>query len=536
MGCGGSTVNSTVHHFDMTLYKLEISEDASSHDKGHTFKFVKEDSENCEIKTKVSLLEYIKKSTSSKISALPESKSSRYCTFFLKYCGTHKYKPHEFVDAKGIIPYDEMIYFKLSDDGLIEKFILIDMLAIKQLQYRMKEVLPILRDEAAKQYKGLFDSEIIIPVSESEKLELEANNLDENNLKDWEKGAKLSIYREMTKENIETYREKIKSENLVSVHIRKNHFKDMRFFKEILEKISKIETVRSFNFNDNFNTTGFDKGWKLITNFFYENNSVREINLCMGFIYDKFLYDLLENGIKSKKIVYLDLSCNFITVKGCKFLAEWLKKNKILRKLNLQQNTMNEFKKEGSDVIVEAVMHNTCLEYLDLSNMIITGFGEKLAELIKTTKSLTTLKIENTRMNLDDFRFVSDALKENQTITDLNLCDNFSGSNASIRIISNFIAVNKTIKIINIHGLGISKHNCEPLFKAIDENETIEDYTFGDEKMKFALIHDAMVKKKCLKILQFRIRKKSVKVQKETDSIDKFKQEREDVLFVILKT
>jgi hypothetical protein len=48
-----------------------------------------------------------------------------------------------------------------------------------------------------------------------------------------------------------------------------------------------------------------------------------------------------------KKIINLDLSSNFITYQGCKSISEWLKKNKILKTLNLQQNTMNEFKKEA---------------------------------------------------------------------------------------------------------------------------------------------------------------------------------------------
>jgi len=269
-------------------------------------------------------------------------------------------------------------------------------------------------------------------------------------------------------------------------------------------ELSTCEHLRTFTFTDNFNTTGFEEGWKIIFEFLKNNKTIRFLSLSMSFLYDKYILELFTKTLTYKKIVKLDLSSNFITYQGAKKISQWIEKNKTLKLLNLQQNTMNEFKKEGADLICSSLSNHNRIQSLDLSFMILTGIGEKLSLLISSTKTLKELKIQNCRINLDDYKFMCQSLAENETIVDLNIAENNCSSDKAIEYLAGFIAKNKKVEILRIDNLGITMKNSSLLFENIKLNTTIKNYNLSENpKLKFKIIYETFLEMKNVEVITF---------------------------------
>jgi hypothetical protein len=346
-------------------------------------------------------------------------------------------------------------------------------------------------------------------------------------------GVAFDIIRELTSENINEHLAKIDNEKITSFSIRHNHFSKLSHFKNIMEKLYKIETLHTFTFSENHNTTGFDAGWQLITKLLEENTNIRHINLSMSFLYEKFVESLIK-AIKGKKIYTLDLSSNFITYSGAKKIAEWLKRNRSLKVLNLQQNTMNEFKREGSDIIVTQLIKYHSLINLDLSHMTLTGFGLKMSEYIKTTTSLKELRIRQVRMNFEDFNFITEALCLNNSLEDVNIGDNYPGNDKCYELIAKVNEENKTIKSLNLDKLEINKKGLRLILNAIEKNEIMEGFSFNENQSKIPIeaYLEFFLKRNPLKSLSI-VNKDYRKNGDGKDLIEKFKTEKEEV---VLKT
>lgn len=342
----------------------------------------------------------------------------------------------------------------------------------------------------------------------------------------------IDVNKELTSEYLQAIVERIRKEKVSSITIRNNLFKSFNNFAFLITELIQNKNLKTFTFGDNHNTTGFDEGWMLITKLIAENKNLRHLYLSMSFLYDKYLKGIFKEALIGKRIKTLDLSSNFITYPGTRRIAEWLGTNKTLQVLALQQNTMNEFKKEGSDAIVEKLMTHKSITTLDLSNMILTGLGEKMGELIKSSRTLKELRIRGTRMNLDDFKHICLPMCGNELITEINLSENDTRNDKSLEYIAKMIKENKTLKIISLEKLGISNKNCQIIFDAIAQNETIENYSFTyHQKFKISTILDFFKNKsnaKALKVLTisaFDVKKNG----EENDLVEKFKAERDDV-------
>ena len=306
----------------------------------------------------------------------------------------------------------------------------------------------------------------------------------------------------------------------------------MTYFKLIIVELINCKTLRSFIFSDNQNITGFEDGFRYIIKLIKSNDKLRHINLAMSYLYEKYVLELRE-ALKGKPILTLDLSSNFIGLNGCKKIAEWLKRNRSLKVLCLQSNTQNEFKKEGCDLITNALVYHNAIQHLDVSGMIITGFGDRMGNFLAENKTLKELKIRATRMNIDDIKHICKSVGRNETLLDFNMSENDTGSDKSIEFISSMIETNKNLKILSLDKSGISPKNCKMLFDAIEKNCIIENYSMNENiKMKTKLFLDFFIIQKNVKILSI-ANPQHIKVQEDVELIEKFFKEREDVTLKI---
>lgn len=103
-------------------------------------------------------------------------------------------------------------------------------------------------------------------------------------------------------------------------------------------------------------------------------------------------------------------------------IAEWLKYNKILISINLENNSI---KAEGALAIAEALKTNQTLRVLELGNNVIKDKGTReLAEAIRLNKSLTALGLNQNKIKGDGTKALVKLLQENKNLTSIRLMDN----------------------------------------------------------------------------------------------------------------
>ena len=111
------------------------------------------------------------------------------------------------------------------------------------------------------------------------------------------------------------------------------------------------------------------------------------------------ILNLICKVIENKKIRYLDLSENFINQDGARMLGYFLSRNKTLQRLILNNNDLEDFKKIGISSICEPLIIHPNIEHLDFSSMTITGCGESVSNLLKTTKTLKSIFLRDCLLN-----------------------------------------------------------------------------------------------------------------------------------------
>ena len=121
---------------------------------------------------------------------------------------------------------------------------------------------------------------------------------------------------------------------------------------------------------------------------------------------NNYLLEEICNVLEYKRIRYLDISENFINQEGAKAIGEFLKKNKTLQRLIINNNDLEDFKKEGINYICEPLMTHPNIELLDFSSMTITGCGEYIANLIKKSHSIKVITLKDCTLNLKDFQHI----------------------------------------------------------------------------------------------------------------------------------
>ena len=329
---------------------------------------------------------------------------------------------------------------------------------------------------------------------------------------------------------VDEVKQNIESDAVHEVSIIKCKYANNEVLDNLFNVITQVrpEKLTVLTLSDNLNLGDY---WFSIIAFIGKLPNIYYLNLSMGFIYDKYLTSLFT-VIKKKRIISLDLSSNFITFVGARIVGKWLKSNRTIKELNIQQNTMNEFKREGFDFIAEPLKSHPQITTIDFSFMVLTGFGKKLSELIRQSNTIKVLKIKATRMNFNDYEFVFPALYENKVIEQLFISENNPMKEESIDMISKLINVNRTINTLYIDKVGLTIENSKPFFTALKKNEVINCLSMNDNpELSVRKLYEFFKEQKTIKKLCLMIRNSNAKRTKdEIKLLEKLKEERQDDL------
>ena len=163
---------------------------------------------------------------------------------------------------------------------------------------------------------------------------------------------------------------------------------------------------------------------------------------------------------------------NKITSEGAKMIAEAIKVNKILKKLDINENSISD---DGAAAISDGLKYNISLQELNMSNNKITSEGAKMiSEAIKVNKILKKLDIHGNSISDDGAAAISDSLKCNISLQELNMSYNDITSEGA-NMIAEAIKVNKILKKLDINENSISDDGAAAISDSLKCNISLQE-------------------------------------------------------------
>jgi len=332
-------------------------------------------------------------------------------------------------------------------------------------------------------------------------------------------------------------KEKKNNNNIKTVKVISSNFENINIFYDIMNFLSDKD-IKKFSFYNNYINNEFE-GWDAISDFFGKDYSLRYVDLHNSNIYDYHLNSIIRPLI-DKRIRYLDLSENFLTIDGVDIIINFLKYNKTLQKLNLSRNAQCQFKPEGVKLLTEALISKSNIEFLDFSYMNLTGCGEYIGNFITQNKSIESIILRNVMLNTVDFKNIFVPLKTNNVLKEIDISLNDMGGDKSLQFIADAIKENTTLKAIKMDKININNDNYKIIFDAIEVNKKLYSYTLNyNSKIKPMIVLNFFIKQKQVKYLEFEPydkdnpedKKKELTLE-EKKMFAKLKTERPDMKFV----
>ena len=317
---------------------------------------------------------------------------------------------------------------------------------------------------------------------------------------------------------------------------------DLEIFSELIEILTLYPYLKRISFCD-FHLDKEFEGWENIVHLMNENSNIRWVDFHKSNM-NNYILELICKVIENKRIRYIDISENFINQDGAKSLGNLLRKNKTLQRLILNNNDLEDFKKIGVNYICEPLIIHPNIQHVDFSSMIITGCGESIANLIKTTKTLKSIILRDCLLNLKDFQNICRALSSpnlTKTINNVDMSHNDMASDKSLEEIGKMLKVNKSLTHLNMEKMNLTMQNYNFIFNGLNENETISNFSFCfNPKIKPRIILEYFLHRKKLSSLAYipykaNINDKGPKVEFSLDEkkiIEKFKKKRKKVKLI----
>ena len=342
---------------------------------------------------------------------------------------------------------------------------------------------------------------------------------------------------ETTSNVINSIGNKKNNNKIKSVKIVESKIEDLTIFNKIMKFISK-KSIKKFYFVGNNINSDFE-GWTIISSFLEQNYQLRYLDLHNSTIYDYHLNDIMR-PLSDKRIRFLNLSENFITLDGVKIISEYLANNKTLQKLNLSRNAQSQFKTEGVEIILNSLLNNKNIEFIDFSFMNLTGCGEAIGNFISKNKSIENIVLRNVLLNFNDFKHIFVPLKKSKTMKEIDISMNDMGGDKSLQFIADAIKENDSLECIKMEQININNDNYNIIFDAIEKNKTIQKYYLNyNSDIKPKIVINFFMKQMQVKYLEYipfdkdneHDKNKSLTLE-ERKLFEKLKEERSDMKLI----
>ena len=130
---------------------------------------------------------------------------------------------------------------------------------------------------------------------------------------------------------------------------------------------------------------------------------------------DEYVEDLCKCLVSNPKVERLELDHNQLTEECLKSVAELVSKNRIIKHLSMEGNTMSdEQSDEGMTMLCSALFENQSLMFLNLANNGLTErSGSKLLAVLEQNPTLIALHLQGNNLNFKTVRAIQDLLMRN---------------------------------------------------------------------------------------------------------------------------
>jgi len=239
---------------------------------------------------------------------------------------------------------------------------------------------------------------------------------------------------------------------------------------EIMQSLAQLFpcTLISLNLSNNF--IGL-KGMQSLARFLQDNAILTELNISgnnIGHDGVQILGGVLQNN---ETLAALDLSFNNIWHTGAQYLAETLMNNKSLTYLAISHNSMGTM---GIESLAQALPCS--LTSLNLNNNDIGTRGMLyLVQFLQNNGNLTNLYLENNYLGPDGVRILVDGLRSNSILSELYLGYN-SIRSEGVQELGKLLQENTSLTIINLNGGNhIEYDGVRVLADALHNNVTLSE-------------------------------------------------------------
>ena len=328
-----------------------------------------------------------------------------------------------------------------------------------------------------------------------------------------------------------------------SVFIESVSIPDLDVFSEMIGILTVYTLLKRISFCD-FKFENETDIWDNIIYLLQENNNIRWVDLHKSNMNNKIV-DSIAKVAENKRFRYLDLSENFINQDGAEILGQFLSKNQTLQRLILNNNDLENFKKQGVESICKNLENHPNIQLIDFSSMTVTGCGDAVGKLLKSTQSLKTIILKDCLLNLKDIQNICKALSQpgiSKTIINVDVSFNDMASDKSLEEIGKMIKVNRTLTTLNLEKMNLNMSNYNLILNGLNENDKISHFNFSfNPNVKPRLFLEYFLHRKKLSSLTYipyraNINEKGPKVEfnlEEKKIIKKFKDKRKKVKLII---
>ena len=279
-------------------------------------------------------------------------------------------------------------------------------------------------------------------------------------------------------------------------------FESAKVIGNILQTSSEFSYVKLGK-----NTLG-NVGFVEIMKGIYKNNCIVHVDFSSNEITYNGLQESVDYFTRNESIISIDISShkglhrNRFGPKGAECIGKILENSNILCILNISGTTIGD---DGLEYLLNGIASSSTLIDLNLSN---NGIGpDKIPDLVKSISliNLTKLNLSVNKIGNDGADSICEllmgldsactieildvsyneittkgisrifySLTNNQTLSNLNISNNFFGTGLSNNFYS-FIVENSGVKILNLSGCQIKSHSLTIFPDALPKNRTLEE-------------------------------------------------------------
>ena len=304
----------------------------------------------------------------------------------------------------------------------------------------------------------------------------------------------------------------VKYKKLISLYLGGNYIKEKGISILSNGLLNSQNCELSYLFLEN-NNLGSNKAIECIANIISKHPYITLVELKTNELFDEYGSKLFELLNPESKLLSLDLSNNDIGEKTLDSMYYYLKQNKNLRRIILNDNIFNEdccivikdMLKDSSiniknlslknchieiniNLIFEGLTENKMIESIDLSNNKI-GVKKKrfksILNCLKLNNELKDINLESNELHDDCLEILIEGLFQSKTIKNVNLNENLFSKELYPKLID-LVKSNKYIKKLTIINSGIDEKSLNKIDEIVINNALLKN----EKIIKNIIIYD----------------------------------------------